>query len=233
MINRIPFSSLYIADHGWLKSRFHFSFAEYRNPDNINFGALRVMNDDLVQVQTGFGTHPHKDMEIITYVVRGELSHEDSMHNKESLGRGCIQYLSAGTGLTHSEMNDGHKEVRFIQTWIVPKANNLKPNYGSKCFDKSERHNKWLHLVGPENSDAAIFIYQDASMYVSEVDSNKSLNFDVEKECQVYIKILEGSAVINDMTFEYGDAAEIMDESIEINASTDLHLLLIQMKKEA
>lgn len=232
MIKYIPFSSLYLADHGWLKSRFHFSFAEYRNPENINFGPLRVMNDDLVQAQTGFGTHPHRDMEIITYVVKGELSHEDSMHNKESLGRGCIQYLSAGTGITHSEMNDSQEEVRFIQTWILPQAHNLKPNYGSQCFDKSERHHKWLHLVGPQESDAAIFIYQDASMYVSEIDANNVLNFELKHDRQAYIKILEGSAFINGVVFEYGDAAEIIDENLDIKATTDLHLLLLEMKKE-
>ena len=232
MIKPIPFSSLYIADHGWLKSRFHFSFAEYRNPENINFGPLRVMNDDLVQAQTGFGTHPHRDMEIITYVVSGELSHEDSMHNKESLGRGCIQYLSAGTGIAHSEMNDGNEEVRFIQTWIVPQANNLKPNYGSKCFDKSQRHNRWLHLVGPQNSEAAIFIYQDASIYACEIDATKTLDFELKSNRQAYIKILEGSAMINGIAFEHGDAAEVIDESIDITASTDLHILLVEMKKE-
>lgn len=233
MINRIPFSSLYTANHGWLTSRFHFSFAEYHNPKNINFGSLRVMNDDIIQAQTGFGTHPHRDMEIITYVIKGKLTHEDSMHNKESIGRGCIQYLSAGTGITHSEMNESQEDVRLIQTWIFPKANNLKPNYGSKCFDSSQRHNKWLHLVGPHNSEAAIFIYQDASMYASEIDARHTLTFKLKQNRQAYLKIVEGTASINGITFEYGDAAEIMDEDIEVKALNDLHLLVIEMKKEA
>lgn len=233
MIKPIPFSSLYVASHGWLTSRFHFSFAEYHNPNNMNFGCLRVMNDDIVQAHTGFGKHPHRDMEIITYVIRGELSHEDSMGNKESLSRGSIQYLSAGTGITHAEMNDGDEEVRFIQTWILPQATKLSPNYGSKYFDKSERHNKWLHLVGPEGSDAAIFIYQEASMYASELDAHTNLTFTIKEGYQLYVKILEGTALMNGLNFEQGDAAEVTDEDLQIQAMSDLHLLVVEVKKES
>ena len=192
MINHIPFNTLYLADHGWLKSRFHFSFAEYRNPDNIHYGPLRVMNDDRIKGNTGFGTHPHNDMEIITYVLNGQLTHQDSMGHKESLGRGAVQYMSAGTGVTHSEMNEGDEEVHLIQTWIIPKEKGLTPQYGSKEFTFSERHNKWLHLVGPEWSDSAITIYQDANMFASELDARQSLRFELQSERQVYVKVMEG-----------------------------------------
>ena len=120
MIKHIPFESLHVSSQGWLESRFHFSFAQYHNPQNMNFGVLRVMNDDVIAPHTGFGTHPHRDMEIFTYVLEGELTHEDSMGNKETLQAGDIQYLSAGTGIYHSEKNDGDVPVRLIQTWIVP-----------------------------------------------------------------------------------------------------------------
>ena len=232
MFRHIPFHSLFTAEHGWLVSRFHFSFAEYRNMDNIQFGALRVMNDDLVQPHTGFGTHPHKDMEIISYVLNGELTHADSMGNKESLGRGSIQYLSAGTGITHSEMNDGDDVVHLIQTWIIPHAKNLEPQYGSKSFKVEERRNQWLHLVGPIDSNAHINIYQDASMYVCELDATQKIVFEVGSTRQLYVKLMEGSADINGTLFESGDAAEVIGEDIIVTGINKAHILLVEMVKE-
>ena len=231
MTRHIPYTSLYTADHGWLKSRFHFSFAEYRNPDNIHYGPLRVMNDDLIAGKNGFGTHPHNDMEIVTYVLKGALTHQDSMGHKETLGRGAIQYLSAGTGITHSETNEGTEEVHLIQTWIMPDAKGLKPQYGSKVFDKSERHNRWLHLVGPAGSAAGIHIYQDASMFVSEIDAGRNIVFDLKEGRQLYLKVMEGSAVINGTLFAPGDAAEVEDEALRVEAITAAHLLLVEMAK--
>ena len=232
MLRHIPFNSLYIAEHGWLTSRFHFSFAEYHNINNIHFGSLRVMNDDLVQPHKGFGTHPHRDMEIISYVVSGELTHADSMGNTESLSRGAIQYLSAGTGITHSEMNDGDEIAHFIQTWIVPHDKGLEPQYGSKSFEKKERHNQWLHLVGPKGSDAHINIYQDASMYACELDDAFILEFEVQSSRQLYIKLMEGSANINGTLFKSGDAAEVIGDNIIVRGLDKAHILLVEMAKE-
>ncbi|MBT8347840.1 MAG: pirin family protein [Sulfurovum sp.] len=232
MLRHIPFKSLYTADHGWLTSRFHFSFAEYHNIKNVRFGSLRVMNDDIVQPHTGFGTHPHRDMEIISYVLSGELTHVDSMGNKESLGRGAIQYLSAGTGITHSEMNDGDDAVHLIQTWIIPHAKNLEPKYGSKSFKIEERKNQWLYLVGPKGSNAHISIYQDASMYACELDDTQEIVFEVGSTRQLYVKLMEGSADINGTLFESGDAAEIMGESIIVTGINKAHILLVEMAKE-
>lgn len=230
MIRHIPYTTLYLADHGWLTSRFHFSFADYHNPDNMQYGVLRVMNDDRVQPQTGFGTHPHKDMEILTYVLRGELSHQDSMGNKETLPRGACQYMSAGTGITHSEMNDGTEEVHFIQTWILPEASNLTPRYGSKTITFKERHNQWLHLAGPAGSGAAIEFYQDANAYVAEVDDKQNLTFTLERGRQLYVKLMEGSCMINGIQFEAGDAAEVESEDLQIQAASNTHILLIEMQ---
>lgn len=231
MIKHIPFNTLYLADHGWLKSRFHFSFAEYRNPENIHYGPLRVMNDDRINGNTGFGEHPHNDMEIITYVLNGQLTHQDSMGHKESLGRGAVQYMSAGTGVTHSEMNEGDEEVHLIQTWIIPKEKGLTPQYGSKVFTFSERHNKWLHLVGPEWSDSAITIYQDANMFASELDARKVLRFELQSDRQVYVKVMEGEGLLNGTALSAGDAAEVTDENLDFVAISDLHLLLVEMAK--
>jgi len=232
MIKHIPYKTLYKADHGWLKSSFHFSFAEYRNPENISYGPLRVMNDDLIAGHRGFDTHPHHDMEIITYVLRGELTHQDSMGHKESLGRGSIQYMSAGTGLTHSEKNEGEEEIHLIQTWILPEEKGLTPQYGSKVFDKKERHNSWLYLVGPKGSGANINIYQDASMYVSELDEGKALRFELDKNRQLYLKVMEGKVEINAIVFEEGDAAEVEEEALDIVAVETAHLLVVEMPRE-
>lgn len=228
-MKHIPFKSLYKVDHGWLQSHFHFSFAEYHDKNNMHFGVLRVMNDDVIASHSGFSTHPHRDMEILTYVIRGELTHEDSMENKETLGRGSLQYLSAGTGITHSEKNEGNVKVHLIQLWILPRAEGLKSQYGSKVFDFEARHNTWLHMVGPGSSEDRVTIYQDANMYVSELDSKKTLHFDIAKGRQVYLKVMEGMANVNGTVYDAGDAGEISEEDISILASRDTHLLLVEM----
>lgn len=135
-------------NENWLKSRFHFSFAEYSNDDNMNFGVIRVLNDDLVQPKRGFGTHPHRDMEIATYIVEGELSHKDNTGTSETLGPQSVQFMTAGTGVYHSEHNlHPIKPCRFVQTWIVPRKRGLKPNYGSFKGDDLDLKDKWIHLI--------------------------------------------------------------------------------------
>ena len=197
----------------------------------MHYGALRVMNDDIIAAHSGFGTHPHNDMEIITYIIRGELTHQDSMGNKESLGRGSMQYLSAGTGITHSEMNEGDEEVHVIQTWILPQAKGLEPQYGSKIFDPKARHNKWLHLIAPMGTPEVINIYQDTNMYVSEVDKGIKLTFELGEQRQLYVKVMEGEAEINGFVFKEGDAAKVEDEDLNVEALSDVHILLVEMVK--
>ena len=140
----------------WLKSRFHFAFAEYSNPQNACFGVLRVMNNDLVQPNRGFGTHPHREMEICTYVVEGELTHKDSIGTQETLGPGSVQFMTAGTGVQHSEHNlSATSPLRFIQMWIVPSQRGLAPNYGSACGKSVNLRNGWTRLVSDVKSAAA------------------------------------------------------------------------------
>jgi len=229
MMRHIPFRTLYEANHGWLQSHFHFSFGEYHNKDNMHYGVLRVMNDDVIQAHSGFGVHPHRDMEIITYVIRGALTHEDSMGNKESLGRGSVQYLSAGTGITHSEKNEGDEEVHLIQTWILPRVEGLKPRYGSKTFDAWERQNRWLHLMGSEGTPEVANLYQDANMYVSEVSRDNKLTFELASSRQLYVKVMEGQGHINGVLFRRGDAAEVRGEELKVEALSDVHVLLVEM----
>jgi redox-sensitive bicupin YhaK (pirin superfamily) len=231
MLNKINSSDLYTVDRGWLITRFHFSFAEYHDPDNMNFGALRVLNDDIVKPETGFGTHPHENMEIVSYCVDGELTHADSMGSKETLTRGEVQYMSAGTGITHSEMNDSPDlDVRLLQIWILPDREGHTPVYGSKRFKYEDRHNRFLKIVG-EGGDA-ITINQDVNMFVSELDPGTELNFKVDTGRQAYMVCIEGGLDINGTGLSLRDALEITgEESLTITAESDAHLIIIEMAK--
>lgn len=231
MIKPIDFSKLYKGEYGWLKSSFHFSFAEYFNRANVHYGALRVMNDDLIDPLAGFATHPHKDMEIFTYVLNGELTHKDSLGNHETLNRGDVQYMSAGRGITHSEKNNGDASLRLIQTWILPDAYGHTPKYGSKKFKKEDRYNKWLHILSGQNKNA-IHINQDVEVFVSEFDNETVLEYTPEKDRQLYLKVLEGSVNINSQKLHFGDAAEISDEKeLVIKAEEDSFIMLIDLSK--
>jgi len=186
----------------WLKSRFHFSFAEYSNPKNTNFGVLRVMNDDLVQPRRGFGEHGHRDAEICTYIIDGHLTHKDSMGTAETLGRGAVQFMTAGRGVRHSEFNLGDKPLRFIQMWMTPRARGLKPNYGSATTTPADRANKWFHLVGDANDKSTqppVRINCDANIFVSEIAKNHSVKLSVRAGRQAYCLVLEGQTQVSQL----------------------------------
>lgn len=232
MIRKIDNKNMGKSDLGWLNSSFHFSFAEYYNPFNIRFGSLRVLNDDLIQGKTGFDTHPHNDMEIVTYVIDGELTHKDSMGNSSTITRGQVQYMSAGTGVYHSEFNHGNKELRLLQIWILPDESGHKPNYGEYKFKWNDRINNWLQIVSDKNGDCQVKINQDVNMYVSYLEKNNEIAFKVDKDRQAYLVQIEGSSSINDIELNKKDALEIVEEDIKINASEDSHFLIIEMKKQ-
>ncbi|MBP7748791.1 MAG: pirin family protein [Aliarcobacter sp.] len=233
MLKKLPKENMGTSNLGWLESRFHFSFAEYRNQNNMNFGVLRVLNDDIVHTKSGFDTHPHSNMEIISYVVNGEITHKDSMGNSETLKRGEVQYLSAGDGIYHSEHNV-HKsdDLRLLQIWIIPPKAGLPRLYGSKRFEENERKNKLLNIVSSTDGNADIKIYQDVNIYVSELEIKKSLDFEIKENRQVYFVQIEGSSNINEITLNAGDAMEIVDiKKIEIKALENSHFLFIEMAK--
>lgn len=232
MLKKIDSNNMGSSNLGWLKSKFHFSFANYYNPNNINFGVLRVINDDLVEPNTGFDTHPHRDMEIISYVVNGKLTHGDSMGNKNTISRGHIQYMSAGTGVFHSEHNLGEDILRFLQIWILPNDNSLKPNYGDFIFNWEDRKNKWLHMVSGVNGDAPIKINQDVNIYSLELDQGKDISHQVKEGRQAYLVQIEGTSVINDIELTDRDGMEIIEENILIKSVETSHILIIEMKKE-
>ncbi|MDR1625372.1 MAG: pirin family protein [Spirochaetia bacterium] len=238
MVKHIDSRKMGRGSHGWLESYHHFSFADYYNPRNIRFGVLRVVNDDTVQPQTGFDTHPHKDMEIVSYVVNGELTHQDSMGNQRTLSRGQVQYMSAGTGVTHSEYNLGGGELRFLQIWIFPDKKDYAPNYGDYRFAFEERLDRWLPIAASaENprSAAPIRVHADINVCAAYISGEKPLALEVAKNRQAYLVLIEGLAGIQGsegrLELSARDAAEITEENISIHARAAAHVLVLEMAK--
>lgn len=231
MLKKIESKNMGSSDLGWLKSKFHFSFAEYYNPKNMNFGVLRVINDDLINPHTGFDTHPHKDMEIISYVVKGQLTHGDSMGNKSTLSRGQVQYMSAGTGVYHSEHNLGEEVTRLLQIWILPDKAGYKPNYGEYRFPWEERKNRWLHMVSNKEGDAPIRINQDINLLALELEEGNEIEYEVKEDRQAYLVQIEGISSINGIDLNQRDAMEIVEENIRLKAKSLSHFLIIEMEK--
>lgn len=219
------------SNYGWLHGNFHFSFAEYFNPLNINFGVLRVLNHETIEAESGFDTHPHKDMEIITYIEKGELTHGDSMGNSSVLTRGQMQYMSAGTGVNHSEFNKSNEKLKLLQIWIIPDKSGYEPNYGEFKFNWEERINNLMHMVSSYEGDAPIKIHQDINMYTTYLEKGKELSFDVNKGRQLYLVQIEGESTINEINLKEEDALEVIEENIKIKADKDSHFILIEMKK--
>ncbi|WP_460293081.1 pirin family protein [Clostridium tertium] len=232
MLRKLDHRKMGKSNLGWLKSIFHFSFAEYFNIDNMNFGVLRVINDDLIEGNTGFDLHPHKDMEIVSYVVEGELTHGDTMGNRNTISRGHVQYMSAGTGVYHSEHNLGDSTARLLQIWVIPDKKGYKPAYGDYRFNWDDRKNKWLNIVSSKDGDAAIKINQDANFYVVELDEGKEIDFQVGSNRQAYLVQIEGNSTINNLELNERDALEIIEEDILIKADKKSHILVIEMKKQ-
>lgn len=232
MLRKIESKNMGSSNLGWLKSKFHFSFAEYYNPDNINFGVLRVINDDLIEAGTGFDAHPHRDMEIISYVVNGELTHGDSMKNKNTITRGHIQYMSAGTGVYHSEHNLGKDILRLLQIWIFPDQKGYTPTYGDFRFNWDDRHNKWLQMVSSKDGNAPIKINQDINIYSLELEKGKEISFPVNESRQAYLVQIEGNSLINGFELADRDGMEIVEEDILIKAKETSHILILEMNKQ-
>ena len=231
MLKKLPKENMGSSNLGWLESRFHFSFADYRNYDNVNFGVLRVLNDDIIHPEGGFEMHPHHDMEIISYVVDGEITHKDSMGNAETLKHGEVQYMSAGSGIVHSEHNPSTSEdLRLLQIWIVPPKKNLQTLYGSYQYKKEQRENKLLNIVSSQDGSAIVKLYQDVNVFVSELEAGKALEFPISKNRQVYFVQIEGSSNINGTFLNSGDAMEVTKEtSLNIKALQNSHFLFIEM----
>ncbi len=213
-------------NHGWLNTYHHFSFANFFDPNKMGFGPLRVLNDDYINGKTGFDMHPHRDMEIITYVIDGTLTHRDSLHNERSVTRGQVQYMSAGSGIMHSEHNNADETLRLLQIWILPASTGGIPNYGDYLFEPDERKDKWLHFVGEDK----IKLNQDVNFYV--IETTKPYEFDVEIGRQIYLVNIEGNTLVNDSILKQGDSLMASSMKLTFTPEGSSHVLLIEMKGE-
>lgn len=233
----IDYDKMGHADHGWLNSHFHFSFDRYCNPDNVQFGVLRVLNDDTVQPGKGFDPHPHSDMEIISYVVEGELTHRDSMGNERTLSRGQVQYMSAGTGVVHSEYNNTAKPLRWLQIWILPDKKGYEPAYGDFAFIFKDRIGRWLPLVTYSDNArgvAPIRIHADVNISAAAILAGNSLDLPVARNRQAYLVNIEGESRAGTVRLKRGDAIEIVGESVTLDSTSgDAHILVIEMARVA
>lgn len=222
------------ANHGWLKSHHTFSFASYQNPERMNFGALRVLNDDVVQPKMGFGTHPHQNMEIISIPLQGALSHKDSMGNKRAIEVGEVQVMSAGTGLTHSEFNDSKTdEVNFLQLWIIPEELSVEPNYEQREFPLDGKKNQLQTVVAPKDKleGDALPISQQAYIYRTSLDADTRIETELRSDRNgMYVFVVEGDIEIGDHNLGKRDAIGISDtESIAIKATNNAELVIIEV----
>jgi redox-sensitive bicupin YhaK (pirin superfamily) len=200
-------------DHGWLNTYHSFSFADYYNPDRIQFGLLRVLNDDIVQPGMGFGTHPHNNMEIITIPLEGQLEHRDSMGNGSVIEAGEVQVMTAGSGITHSEFNPSQEEVvNLLQIWVFPRERNLTPRYDQKRFDTSKMKNRWLTVVTPDGADESLLIHQDAWFSLAETGAGREMNYRLHSDNSgVYLFVIDGEVEVDGDTLKSRDGMGMYD----------------------
>ena len=221
------------ADHGWLKSKHSFSFANYYNPERMGFGTLRVINDDLIAPAKGFGTHPHQNMEIISIPISGALKHKDSEGNEAVICDGEIQLMSAGTGVYHSEYNASNSEqANFLQIWILPEKKNITPRYDQRKFEKKDRKNKWQTIVSPmDKEDEGVKINQQAWFNMTDLDENKELLYVKNKKPNgIYFFVLDGEIKVEDKTLSKKDALGLTKENeVTVLAETKAKVLVMEV----
>ena len=222
------------ADHGWLKVNHSFSFAQWYDPNKVNFGALRVLNDDTVAGKGGFGTHPHDNMEIITIPLTGALAHKDSMGNEGTIHAGEIQVMSAGSGILHSEVNPTDVATNLFQIWIFPNKKNVEPRYDQFKIDMAKMNNNFLQLVSPNQDDDGAWIHQNAYIHMAELDENKNLTYSLhDADNGIYTMVVEGEVNIADEPLSKRDAIGIWNEKeVNFTAKTKSKVLVVEVPME-
>ena len=218
-------------DHGWLDTRFTFSFAEYFDPKNVQFRTLRVMNDDRVAGGGGFPTHPHRDMEIVTYVLEGALAHKDSIGNGSTIKPGDVQYMSAGTGVAHSEFNASQTEpVHLYQIWMFPDKDGYKPAYDQKYFSPDEKRGKLRLLVSPDGRDGSMRMRQDNDLYATILGVGEKVQHELKPERHAYVQVARGSVTLNGKKLEMGDGAAVSEEKkLQLAGVEEAEVLLFDL----
>jgi redox-sensitive bicupin YhaK (pirin superfamily) len=223
------------ADHGWLKSFHTFSFADYFDPEHVEFGPLRVINEDRVQAGAGFGTHSHRDMEIISYVLDGELAHKDSMGNGSTIRPGDVQRMSAGSGVRHSEFNPNPTQAtHFLQIWIQPAERNIEPSYEEKRFAPEEKRGRLRLIVSPDRAQGSLLIHQDARIYAGLFNGDERAALEVLRGRRMYLHVARGSLTANGVALDAGDAMRVTDGTkLELRDARDAEVLVFDLPGEA
>lgn len=232
MISVYPANSRYTADHGWLLSNFSYSFADYYDPNNMQFGAMRVLNDDFIAPLEGFGMHPHREMEIVSVVLSGELQHKDSQGNTAVTSFGEIQRMSAGTGIYHSEYNISETEkLNLLQMWFLPEEAGLKPSYETTNFDVAKMRNALLPIVSKHSGEDIAHIHQNMTIYLSDLDTDQSLQFTQEAGRKIFLFVIEGELTLNgESQLSKRDSARITDvHELQITSGADTRFMLIDL----
>ncbi len=231
MIKVIKSDERYHADRGWLSTYWHFSFDDYYDPANMNWGALRVFNDDVIQPGQGFGSHGHRDMEIITYVLEGELEHRDSEGNTGIIHPGEMQVMTAGTGIVHSEYNySKDKPVHLLQLWIIPRTKGLKPRWEQRQFARAARSGKLFPVVSPGKIPQTLIIDQDAAIYVSALKKGQEVTHRSSTGRKVYAFVIAGNLAVNGISLAAGDQARIADETqLNLKATREAELIFLDL----
>jgi redox-sensitive bicupin YhaK (pirin superfamily) len=219
------------ADHGWLKSFHTFSFADYYDPQHVEFGPLRVINEDRVQAGAGFGTHAHRDMEIISYVLSGELAHKDSIGNGSTIRPGDVQRMSAGSGVRHSEFNPSSSEpVHFLQIWIQPNAQGIAPSYEEKRFSVEEKRGRLRIIASPDQADGSVLIHQDARVYAGLFDGTETATLNVKPGRRIYVHVARGTVTANGAALNTGDALKLTDaEELVLKQGSQAEVLVFDL----
>lgn len=219
------------ADHGWLHSQHSFSFADYYDPHEMGWGALRVINEDRVAPGQGFGTHGHRDMEIISYVLAGELQHQDSMGNGTVIRPGDVQRMSAGTGVQHSEFNPSPRApVHFLQIWIEPAARGMAPGYEQKFFAPEDKRGRLRLIASPDGRDGSVTVHRDTDLYASLLAPSEQITHKLAADRMAYLHVVRGAVSINGLRLETGDAAKIeAEQELAITAEADSEVLLFDL----
>ena len=231
MIDVIRSNSRGGADHGWLKSKHTFSFADYHNPSMMGFAKLRVVNEDWIEPGKGFGKHPHRDMEIVTYMIDGALEHKDSMGNGSIIRPGELQRMTAGTGVFHSEFNHSEEEqAHLLQIWILPEKNSLDPGYEQKLFPREEKLNQWRLVGSRDGRDGSLTIHQDVDLWSTVLDENAEIDYAFDGNRRGFLQVVHGAVSIDGEQLSAGDAVATQEQPVlSLRAIEDSELLLFDM----
>jgi redox-sensitive bicupin YhaK (pirin superfamily) len=231
MIDVIRSDSRGAADHGWLKSKHTFSFADYHNPAMMGFGKLRVINEDWIEPGQGFGKHPHQDMEIVTYMIDGALEHKDSMGNGSVIGPGELQRMTAGTGVMHSEFNASQSDkAHLLQIWILPEENGLEPGYEQKLFPAEEKSNQWQLVASPDGRDNSLTIHQDITLSSTVLDKGAAIDYAFDAGRRGFLQVVYGDIDVEGEQLSTGDAIAIVDQAtLRFAATSDTELLIFDL----